>query len=381
MPTTSVRPAGPAPRAGSGRQLRVGIVGAGFMGRVHSRAARQAGARVVGAAASSAERARSAADELDAEVPFASGLELATSPDVDVVHVCSPNSSHAPLAEAALRAGKHVVCEKPLATDAATARRLVDLAAGTGAVATVPFVYRFHPVVREARARVTAGEAGVVSVVHGSYLQDWLLRPDDDNWRVDVETGGASRAFADIGSHWCDLAEFVTGDRIVELVADTATVHAVRGSGHQGGREVGTEDVATVLFRTAAQATGSVVVSQVSPGRKNRLLLEVSGSDATLSFDQEQPELLWVGRRRGSEMVTRDPETLHPCAARYSRLPAGHGQGYQDCFDSFVADTYAAVAGQVPDGLPTFADGARAAAVCDAVLESARTRRWVVVGP
>jgi predicted dehydrogenase len=310
------------------------------------------------------------------------------------VHVCTPNHLHAPLAEAALHAGKHVVCEKPLATTAAEAERLLEAAQRSGRVATVPFVYRYHPVVFEARARVGAGEIGAVRLLHGGYLQDWLSSAEDDNWRVDPALSGASRAFADIGSHWCDLMEFVTGQRIAAVCAQTATVVGERAD--SGGapafaardradapaarRAVVTEDAATVMFRTDAGVIGTMLVSQVSPGRKNHLHLEVAGEHASLRFEQEHPETLWVGRRDRGETVWRDPAALHPSAARLATLPAGHAQGYAGCFDAFVADTYAAIAGAEPDGLPTFADGARSTSIVDAVVASARAgAAWVEV--
>jgi predicted dehydrogenase len=371
--------ADPGPDAGAPgdrptAQLRVAVAGTGFIGVVHALAARRAGARLAGVAASTSDRARAAAGRLGAERAFADADALATDPDVDVVHICTPNHLHAPIAEAALAAGKHVVCEKPLATGAADAHRLVLAAETAGRIATVPFVYRFYPLVREARARVAARAIGDIRLLHGSYLQDWLATPDDDNWRVDATLAGASRAFADIGSHWCDLVEFVTGDRLAAVCAEARTSVPARDR-----RAVTTEDISVVLFRTRGGVAGSVVVSQVSHGRKNRLHFEVAGSEATLSFDQEQPETLWVGRRAATELVARDPAHLAPAAAPYAVLPPGHPQGYQDCFDAFVADTYRAIraGGTGPvDGLPTFADGARAADITDAVLRSAAAGTW-----
>ena len=203
--------------------LQAAIAGTGFIGRIHARSARLAGAQLAGVAASSPESARAAAAELGADRAFDSAEELVRDPDVDVVHVCTPNHLHLPLAEAALAAGKHVICEKPLALDVAGAQRLVDAAADSGRHAAVPFVYRYYPTVREARERVASGQTGALRLLHGTYLQDWLLRPDDANWRVDEQLGGASRAFADIGSHWCDLAEFVSGHRIARLSARLLT--------------------------------------------------------------------------------------------------------------------------------------------------------------
>ncbi|ROP35800.1 Gfo/Idh/MocA family oxidoreductase [Saccharothrix texasensis] len=353
------------------------VVGAGFMGRVHAEAARRAGAAVVAAVASTPGGADHAAGTVGAERGYPDLASLLAEAGADVVHVCTPNVRHAEAVEAALAAGAHVVCEKPLAVGAAQAEGLVDAAVAAGRVTAVPFVYRFHPMVRELRARLASGQAGVVSTVSGGYLQDWLSRPGDDDWRVDPAVGGPSRAFADIGSHWCDLFEFVTGDRIHRLSAQTATVQPRTRSS-----ATPTEDAAVVQFTTGSGVLGTLVVSQVAAGRKNRLHLEVSGTESSFAFDQEDPERLWVGRREGNQVLLRDPETLSAAAAKYARLPAGHAQGYQDCFDAFVADTYRAVLGEdQPDGLPTFADGLRAARITDAVLASAASAgAWTSVG-
>jgi len=371
--------------------VRVAIAGVGFIGAVHARSARLAGARLVGVSASSPERAAVVAAELGAERAFASSEELVASPDVDVVHICTPNHLHAPFAEAALAAGKHVVCEKPLAVDAARAQAAAD-AAGTapGQLAAVPFVYRYYPTVREARERVRTGATGPLRLIHGTYLQDWLLRPDDANWRVDDHLGGASRAFADIGSHWCDLAEFVSGHRIVRLCARTLTAMSERpastraafSQGESNGelRKVTTEDAAVLQFETDRGALGSAVISQISAGRKNRLWLELDGAEESLAFDQEQPETLWRGRREAVTITLRDPGFLSPPAARLATLPAGHPQGYADCFDAFVGEVYEAIRTGTPaDGLPVFADGLRAARITEAVLASACDAAWVDV--
>jgi len=371
--------------------LRVGIAGAGFIGAVHARSSRLAGARIVGVSASSPSRSEEAARVLGAERAFATSEELVESPDVDVVHICTPNHLHLPLAEAALAAGKHVVCEKPLATDLAGARTLVDAAAAAGTAAAVPFVYRYYATVREARERVRSGATGPVRLVHGTYLQDWLTDAEDDNWRVDSALGGASRAFADIGSHWCDLAEFVTGQRIARLSARTLTavperVHAehaaafARGNGAGEKRAVDTEDAAVVQFETDGGAVGSTVISQISPGRKNRLWIEVDGAKEAVAFSQEEPETLWSGRRSGATLIPRDIAGMSADASRLSFLPAGHPQGYVDCFDLFVAEAHAVARGEAPpDGMPLFADGMRSAQIVETVLASAREQRWVDV--
>lgn len=354
--------------------IRTGLLGGGFMARVHSSAARAAGATLVGVASSTPDRGARAAVALGVARAEDDAAALLAASDIDVVHICTPNATHAALALAAIEAGKHVVCEKPLATDVADARALVTAAAGAGVVAAVPFVYRYHPMVREARARVASGELGVLLSIDASYLQDWMLLPGDDDWRADAATGGPSRAFADIGSHLCDLVEFVAGERIVRLAARTRRVFDRRGD-----RAVANEDVAAVVIETETGAIGTLLVSQMAPGRKNALVLELHGAAESVRFAQERPEELWIGRRDGSRLLLRDPATASPDSARLQRVPAGHPMGYQDAFDGFVADVYAAIEGESPDGLPTFADGLRAAVLTDAVLASAASRAWIEV--
>jgi predicted dehydrogenase len=343
--------------------VRSAIVGVGFMGDVHARAVRAAGGVVAGVAGRTPAAASAAVKRLHAERAAASAEELFDADDVDLVHICTPNHLHVALAERALAAGKHVICEKPLSVDVAGAQFLVAAAGAAGRVAAVPFVYRFYPSVRDARARIARGEAGPLRLLHGSYLQDWLSRPDDDNWRVDAGLGGASRAFGDIGVHWCDLVEFVSGHRIARL---SARLLHVRQS---------TEDGAVISFETEQGALGSVVVSQVSPGRKNRLWFSLDGAEAAYQFDQELPDTLWIGTREHNTVVPRGADPGVP----YNAVPAGHPQGYQDCFTAFVADVHAAIKGDTPDGLPMFADGLRAAVLTAAVLESARRGEWVEV--
>jgi predicted dehydrogenase len=352
--------------------LRSAIVGVGFIGAVHARAVHAAGGELVAVAENSRASASSAARKLGASKWGTDWRELLEDPDVDVVHVCVPNDLHAPIASAAISAGKHVVCEKPLATDLDSAAELARQAMDAGVVAAVPFVYRFYPTVRDARVRVLAGEAGEVRIVHGSYLQDWLSRPEDVNWRVDPARGGRSRAFGDIGVHWCDLVEFVTGQRIARLAARLFTIE------RDGGR-TSTEDGGTVTFETDAGVLGSLVISQVSPGRKNRLWLSIDGATASLQFDQENPDSLWIGGRSSNVIVPRGAEATRPEASQYSQLPAGHPMGYQDCFTAFVSDVYAAIEGREVDGLPTFDDGLRAAVLTEAVLDAAKTETWVEV--
>jgi predicted dehydrogenase len=373
-----VRPQGPAEGfdTSNGRPVRFGIIGTGFMARVHAHAVRAGGGSVTRLAGSSPERAKEAAGRLHVSEVAASVEELVEAPDVDIVSVCTPNNLHGPMAELALAAGKHVICEKPLALTAPEAAHLAGLADRTGRLTAVPFVYRYYPTVREARARIARGDAGRLWLLHGSYLQDWLASPAATDWRVDPARGGSSRAFGDIGVHWCDLMEFVTGHRIVELTATTARAHEARRD-----VPVATEDGACVIFRTDQGATGSVLVSQVSPGRKNALTFSFDGTEASFGFDQERPETLRVGGSAVDLVVQRDPDHLTAAAAPYAVLPPGHPQGYQDCFNGFFADVIAGVRGEDVGGLPSFDDGLRAARITAAVVEAAATGAWVRVAP
>ncbi len=359
--------------------LRVGIIGTGFMGTVHANAIRMSGGTVAAIASRNHESALAAVDRLHAEEVSASPEQLIDRDDLDVIHICTPNSLHAELATKVLASGKSVVCEKPLATSVEDAIELAVQAQEMGKVAAVPFVYRFYPAVREARARIQSGQAGRLWLLHGSYLQDWLADAGATNWRVDPLLGGASRAFGDIGVHWCDLMEFVTGHRITRLIAKTAQAFSERTS--EGNLvSVGTEDGSILLFETDRGATGSLVVSQVSPGRKNRLWFSFDGTDASFQFDQEQPGTLWIGDTSSTRSIPVGAESLTTAQGKkYALLPAGHPQGYQEAFNAFVSDVYRTVEGGVIDGLPTFLDGVRAAQLTEAVLESAKTEGWVGV--
>lgn len=375
-------------------RLRVAILGVGMIGEVHRRAVLLAGADLVGVMASTPARSRQVADAWGVAQAYA-GIDAVAESDADVVHICTPNSSHVAYAVQLLQAGKHVICEKPLGVSLEDAQAAAAVAAETGLVNTIPFTYRFHPMAREMRARVQGSEFGGLNLVHGSYLQDWMLNPRSTSWRVDPAEGGPSRAFGDVGSHWCDLAEWVTGDRIGSLVATTsisiparpaATVATFSAAATDAPLvEVTTEDSALILFRTVGGVAGSAVISQVSAGRKNRLWLEVDGGHQSAVFDQERAEELWIGTEAGAQVLNRDPNRGSAEQRRLSALPAGHAQGYAQCFENFVADSYAAIGahatgGPAPEGLPTFADGARAAAICDAMLTSAASGGWVQVG-
>ncbi|MFT4081674.1 MAG: Gfo/Idh/MocA family oxidoreductase [Nocardioides sp.] len=363
----------------STRILNAAVIGTGFIGMVHARAVRAAGHRVAAIVGIDEDSARQVAADVSADLVLDSVAEMLRLDEIDVVHVCTPNALHAEQARLALEHGKHVICEKPLATSVDDARGLCTLARQLGLVTAVPFAYRFYPTVREARARVMSGEAGRVRLLHGSYLQDWLADAGDTNWRVDSAVGGASRAFADIGVHWCDLIEFTTGHRLTRVAAHLYTVPERRTMGN--GSTGHTEDVATVMFETDQGAVGSVIVSQVSLGRKNRLWFSIDGTDAALSFNQEVPDTLWIGGLDANQEVFRGSAATSAAAHRYDVLPAGHPQGFQNSFEALVGDAYATVLGEHRDGLPTFEDGLRATVITQAVLHSARTESWVKVPP
>lgn len=362
--------------------VRAAIIGAGFVGHVHARAVTAAGGRVVGAASTSKQSALA----LGAERTYGDADEALADPEVEVVHICTPNSLHYRLADASLDAGKHVICEKPLVTSYDQALSLVEKARQQSLVAAVPYVYRYYPMARQARHLVQSGELGRVFLLQGVYLQDWMVGQSATNWRVDPERGGPSRAFADIGSHWCDMAEFLSGDAIVSVSSQFQVAVTARPSS-AGSRPtfgpapgpsagplvpVGTEDAAVVTFKTESGASGSVVVSQVSAGHKNHLQIELTGTQATVSFDQEAPDRLRVGRPSGTILLRADAAFLSPGAAKFAYLPPGHPQGYQDCFNAFVADVYSAVrSGQGEDGLPMFDAGAHSVAITEAVVRSA----------
>ncbi|HSN44468.1 MAG TPA: Gfo/Idh/MocA family oxidoreductase [Propionibacteriaceae bacterium] len=364
-------------------KLNVAIAGAGLISYFHRRGATLAGANIRGVLASSAERSAAAAAQYGLPKGYASFDDLLAD-DVDVVHIASPNDSHAPFALGALAAGKHVICEKPLGRSVAEARQMADAAAAAGKVGAVPFVYRFHPMVREVRERVLDGRLGQLALIHGSYLQDWMLPRETANWRVDPAAGGASRAFADIGSHWIDLIEWVTGVQFVEAVGATSILFGERPTRGGGSAPVVTEDSATLLLRTGSGMLANVVVSQVAAGRKNRLWFEIDGSEGSAVFDQQSPDQLWLGGHESNTDFLRGATAGGAEMERLSKMPAGHSQGYADAFDAFIADTYAMVRGEASAaqvaGVATFEDGARAVSVTQALLDSVATGGWASIG-
>ncbi len=352
--------------------LNAGIIGGGMIAEVHAAAVRGAGHRLAGLVASSSATTHAAAQKLYSRA-YTSTAEMLADPNIDVVHICTPNASHGQLARDAVAAGKRIICEKPLSTSLDDALALTKLVQETATETAVPFVYRFYPLIREMRSRV--GDNGRILMLRGSYLQDWLADADATNWRVSPAEGGPSRAFADIGVHLCDLLEFVSGERIASLTCQLTTSYVRRA-----GVAITTEDIASVLFRTTSGIPGALTVSQVSLGQKNRLVLSVDSTNGSYEFDQENPDRLTIGGPGSTETIFRaSANMLAADAQRINRLPAGHPQGYQDAFTAFVRDAYATFGGAQIDGLPTFTDGLRAAVLTDAVMRSASMREWVDV--
>jgi predicted dehydrogenase len=374
------------------KKIRTAVLGTGFMGRVHTEGIRRLGnVEVAGVAARTTDQARRFADELSIERATGDYREFLADPDIDAVHICTPNSLHFPVAKAALEAGKHVLCEKPLATSVAEAREMIRLAKERNLANCTFHNLRYYPQVQNMRRICEAGELGRIQVVQGTYSQDWLLYDTDWNWRIET---GPSRAFADIGTHWCDMVEHVTGLRMSALCADLATFHQTRRK-PKGSVEtfsgktlspsdytevpIATEDFASMIFRLGETARGSMTVSQVSAGRKNRLFIEVYGTKSSLVWNGEQPDELWIGQRNvANQVVIKDPALLHENARSYADLPGGHSEGYDDTFKQVFRRFYRTVADRgAPIEYPTFEDGLRQLEILDAVLESSRAHAWV----
>jgi len=378
--------------------MATAIVGTGFIGPIHLEALRRLDRKVAGVLGSTGEKSRQAARSLGVPRGYDSFADLLSDSDVHVVHLASPNRVHYDQCKQALAAGKHVVCEKPLALNSTESRELAELAAKSAAVAAVCYNVRYYPLCLEARERIAAGALGVIHHVTGAYVQDWLLHETDFNWRVLAEEGGRLRAVADIGTHWLDLIQALTGAAVTEVCADLKTalptrerpkgsVETFQGklSTKRETEPVGitTEDYGSVLLRFEGGAAGAFTVSQVTAGRKNCLRFEIAGSKGAMAWDSERPNELWLGHRdKPNELLVRDPALLSGAVRPFANYPGGHNEGFPDTFkqlfhaiyDYIDAGDYAA-----PRGFPTFADGHREVLLCDAIARSADERRWIAV--
>ena len=342
------------------KTIRTAIFGTGFMGRVHLEALRRVEfVEPVAIAGRNLEAARKLAAGFSISKVAADYRDFIRDPEIDAVHICTPNAQHFPMAKEALEAGKHVLCEKPLATSVEQGAELVALAERRGLVNCVCHNLRYYPMVQQMRRMREAGDLGEILLLQGTYFQDWLLYETDWNWRVGSEEGGPSRCMADIGSHWFDMAEHVTGLRVSSLCSDLQTFHATRkqpkhsvdtfsnkllGADDYLEISVETEDCGSVIFRMGERTRGSMSASQISAGRKNRLGIEVCGSKASVAWSQERPDELWVGHRdAGNQIFVKDPSLLKPEASKFADLPGGHSEGYDDTFKQVFRRFYASI--------------------------------------
>jgi predicted dehydrogenase len=379
------------------KDIRAAVIGTGFMGAVHTEALRRAGVDVVGILGSSEAKSRRAAERWEIPRAYRSFEEVLGDAAAGAVHICVPNRFHVEMAGAALRAGKHVMCEKPLAMTSAKSAGLVELERQhPRQAAAVCYNIRFYPLCIEARERVRRGDLGEIFHVSGSYSQDWLLLPTDYNWRVLAEEGGALRATADIGSHWLDLTHAITGLAVKAVCADLKTVHPVRqrpagevetfqgkGTGPAETRPISitTDDYGCAMLRYRSGARGSLWVSQVTAGRKNCLRFEIAGSEQSLAWDSERPNELWIGRREtANQSLIRDPSLMSEAARAAASYPGGHNEGYGDTFKQCFRAFYGAIAAgelSTPAPFATFEDGHRDVVLGEAILRSYRQGVWV----
>lgn len=377
------------------KSIKTAIFGTGFMGRVHLEGVRRVeSVEAVAISGRNAEAAQRLGTGFGITKIATDYREILRDSAIDAVHICTPNAQHFPMAKEALQAGKHVLCEKPLATSVEDGAELVALAAKQGLRNCTCHNLRYYPMVQQMRRMREAGDLGEILVVQGTYSQDWLLHDTDWNWRVESAAGGPSRCMADIGSHFFDMAEHVTGLRVSSLCADLQTFHPTRkrpkhsvetfankllGPEDYIETPVDTEDFGAVVFRMGKRARGAMTASQVSAGRKNGLSIEVCGTKSSVAWNQERPDELWSGRRdEGNQIFIKDPSLLKPEARSYADLPGGHSEGYDDTFKQVFRRFYASIV--APSGAieyPQFADGLRQLTILNAVLQSHGKRSWV----
>jgi len=378
------------------QKIKTAIVGTGFMGKVHTENVRRLGnvevAAVVGSRLETAQKFAEAAS-----IPFATNKlqDVLDRKEIAAVHICTPNADHYPMSLAAIHAGKAVLCEKPLSMNVEEAQQLVDAARAKNAINCVQHNLRYYPVVQEMREMIAAGEIGDVLIVQGTYSQDWLLYDTDWNWRLDSKSNGKLRVMGDIGSHWMDMIQHLTGLPITAVCADLATFHKTRkrpkgavetfaktqGNTDYESFPIDTEDFGMAMLRLGSRARGAFTVSQMSAGRKNEFAFEIFGSKAGVAWNQEQPDTLWIGHRNEpNQMILKDASLFHPGARSFADLPGGHSEGYDDSHKQLFKRFYARVADpSAAVEYPTFEDGLRGMVLLDTVAESSAKQAWVEV--
>lgn len=383
----------------SQKPIKVAVAGVGFIGPVHIESLRRAGGvEVVALFHPFENEAAEKAAAMGIPKYFTDYDKMISESDFECVHICTPNNLHFPMAKKALLAGRHVVCEKPLATTVKEAEELLALAREKKLIHAVSFNLRYYPLVRQMKIMREKGELGRVYSIMGSYLQDWLFYETDYNWRLEPDKSGDSKAIADIGSHLIDLIEYISGLSITEVMADFSTVHPTRKkplkaietySGVTLKPEdyqevpIKTEDFASVLLRFNDGSRGVVSVSQVAAGRKNRLGLEINGSNITMAWNSETPNELWIGKRNeANQVLLRDPSLVDKDVRSIIAYPGGHNEGFGDTSKQLFKEIYAAVrAGKQPESptYPTFEEGLRELRLCDAIVESHRKQSWIKI--
>lgn len=378
--------------------LKVAVAGTGFIGPVHVEALKRLGVRVKGIMGSTPKKSEAARKRWGLSTAYSSFEEVIKDPELDAVHLAVPNVLHYAMAKAALGAGKHVMCEKPLAMDSKESAELVALAESSGLVAGVTYNIRFYPLNLEARHLVQQKELGRIFSVVGSYVQDWLLYETDYNWRVLAEKGGALRAVADIGTHWMDLVTSITGLEVNQVFADLSTVHPIRKkplgeiqtfSGKDNTPKefkeipIETEDCGSILFKFNNGAQGALWVSQITAGRKNSVRYEISGAQKSISWNSERPNELWIGHREeANQILVKDPSLVGDQTAPFIDYPGGHHEGFPDTFKQCFRAFYdAIISGSTTDDTlyPTFKEGHKEVAICEAILTSHQEQQWVTV--
>jgi len=375
-------------------QLRAGVIGTGFIGPVHIEALRRLGVQVV-ALCDVPDRVQAAAEKLGIPQAFSDYRQMLKSDAIDVVHITAPNRFHCEMAVAALEAGKHCVCEKPLAMNTRETARIVKLARKTGTVFAVNYNVRFYAAVLQLRQMVARGDLGEIIHVNGSYMQDWLFKETDYNWRLLPQEGGKLRAVADIGTHWMDTVSFILGARISEVLADLGTWHKTRKrplgevqTFAKAGADVKyatypvqTEDYASVLLGFSNGARGNLGVSQVAAGRKNCIRIELYGSKKSAWWCSESPEMLHSGNRDAANEVSVRATPAFSDAAPFTDYPAGHVEGFPDTFKMLYRAVYGAIVegGKTQPLFATAEDGHQEVAVCEAIMASNKAKRWVKV--